>query len=398
MADNDVSHEANPGHKRQRTAAESSLAGSAGKGYTKTAFDWAAAKLAAVHNALAKKASQLGKTLHNAQSAAAHLQELKAAEKVPSSLRARFAPAAQAHLAGAPEIKEHLASAEKLLVEAALQQRQQEVTGATNELSAILTGDAFQRAAKDATCFDKQSAKLQAVLEPLITDAEEDFKLAMELAQLDLQQRTAKEKAAAAERAAAKERRSMELDQTETGEVLTRVVEELMEKKFPKLLRKHQPAAVRFDTRGQPRGRKQSPAQRRSRGRSPSRGLERASARRQTPARGPQHPSRGRSASRAPARYPTRAQTPARHRPHTPRSMASTPRGRSQQRDGRQWREAPRADHRQRNPRSTSRPHSRPPINRQGGRGSRPHRSPSAWHGGGGRSGGASGSRMGARR
>ena len=290
---------------------------------------------------------------------------------------------------------------EKRLMEAAMQARKQEVTDGQSKLDAILTKDAFVRACQDATSFELQPAVTQGILTSLITDAEEEFKMAMELDRLDLQRRAAKEQAAASARAAAKERRAMEMDQVETDVAISKVVQEQLEKRFPQLLKKHQ-QAVRFNTRSAPRRREPSPAQRHGRGRSPSRGWERAPARRQTPARGPharaqqdaraQHAAqqpRPRSASRAQVRAPARTHTPARGRPSAPRG---------QQRSARQSREPPRGDNRQRTPRSTSRPHSRPQINRQGGRGARPHRSPSAWHGGGGRSGGGSASRMAARR
>ena len=90
MADDSVSHDANPGNKRPRMAAESSHAGSAGKGIAKVATEWALPKIADVHTTLAKQAKQLGKSILSGQSAVAHMQELQAAGKVPSSLRLKL--------------------------------------------------------------------------------------------------------------------------------------------------------------------------------------------------------------------------------------------------------------------------------------------------------------------
>ena len=399
MADNPVSHDANPGSKRPRTAGESSLAGSAGKGITKSVSKWALQKIAAVHSTLARKAQQLSKSYHNDESAHSHLEELSAAGKVPSSLRFKLTPAQLARLPRMPGAKEEVEALEKRFVEQALEDRRTDAAKTGVELSDILTGDTFADACKEALSFDKLSAKLRADILPLIEEAEEDFKGAMEVAQADLKQRAAKEKAAAAQRAAAKERHSMEMDQSENDKIITRVVQEQLTLQLPKLLKKKQQQNVRFDTRGAPRGRKQSPAQRR--GRSPPRGQARPGARRQTPARGSPHPSRGRSQSRGWEAPRGRRQTPARsarNGPSTPRSVPSAQRGHSQQRSWRQSREPPRGDSKRSAPRSTSRPRSWPPINRQGGRGARPHRSPSAWHDGGGQSGGGSGSRTGARR
>ena len=269
MADNTVGHVADPGNKRPHTAVKSSHAGSVGGIYTQTAFDWAAPKLAAVHTALAKRATQLCKTIHHGQSALAHLQEHMAAEKVPSSLRVRLAPAAQAHLASVPQVKEHVAAAEKLLMEAALQAREQKVTGAIVELSAILTGDVFSRAAKDATCFDDQSPKLRAVLQQLITDAEASFKRVMRFSKDGSKQRSHKEKAAAA-CAPDRERRAMKMNETEMAEAISLLLEAELTRQLPRLLqeeearqlRMQQQQAARSDKCNQLRGRSLAHARR----------------------------------------------------------------------------------------------------------------------------------------
>lgn len=372
------SHDANPGNKRPRTAAESCLLGSSGKGITKHASSWAAPQLAAVHSELARKAKALGKTIQNRSSSIQKLQQLQAAGTIPPTLTLKRSPAAQALLDAAPALKERLQVLERDLLAAALQERQQEGTTATEELNAILTGDAFQRASKEALSFDTQPSTYQLQLDPLITAAEVEFKSAMHFGQLDVQRRTAKAEKAAAARATATERRKMEMDQMETDRSVLQVVREEMATHLPKLLKKQQQQrGVQFASRGRAQGRSQTPQRSQSRGRSAARGQQRATPRAQTPAR---------SASRTP-----------RNAPHMPRSAPSTPRGRNQPRSGHRPRQPPRADS-LRTPRSKSRPRSFPPKNTGGGRGARPHRSPSAWPAGGGRSGGASGSKMGARR
>ena len=177
-------------------AGKSSHAGSAGKGITETASKWALQKIAAVHCTLAKKAQQLDTSFHSKQNAHAHLQELSAAGKVPSSLCVELSSVALALLPKVPGALEELVALEKLFMKAEIAKLQREAAQDGAALQDILTGDAFVSACRQAMEFDSLSAKTQATLLPLITEAEEDFKLDMEFAQVDLQEHATKEEAA----------------------------------------------------------------------------------------------------------------------------------------------------------------------------------------------------------
>ena len=130
------------------------------------------------------------------ENAHAHLQELSAAGKVPSSLCVELSSVALALLPKVPGALEELVALEKLFMEAEIAKLQREAAQDGAALQDILTGDAFVSACRQAMEFDSLSAKTQATLLPLITEAEEDFKLDMEFAQVDLQEHATKEEAA----------------------------------------------------------------------------------------------------------------------------------------------------------------------------------------------------------
>ena len=134
-------------------ADNNSYAGPTGKSTSKVVSEWAAPRVAETHTTLAKEVKDLGRSIHLGQSALSNLQELKAAGKVPCSVRLIIPPAAQAAAAGDAEAKELQQALQKRIFELAVQTRQREVAEATARLDTLLTGDTFIHALKVATRF-----------------------------------------------------------------------------------------------------------------------------------------------------------------------------------------------------------------------------------------------------
>ena len=356
---------ANPGSKRPRSEPSYSdgNASAAGKGGAKIMMDWATPKLAEAVDALYKRAGQLRRSIQSNTEAIAKLQDVSAQDKTPSSLTLRLAPAAQKLLACVPEAAEHIKQAEKRLVAEALKQRQAQLTSEQNELTDITSGKRFELDALAIIKFDRLSAAGKGLVLPLIQSSKDDFILNLHLYELDISDKLEREKKAKADRAAAKERRAMELDQAPTREVLSQVVKEMVAREMAKEVAKQRKQA-NVQTRRKVQFESKQHSRSNSRGRSHSK-----------PSKG-----RGRSQSRERGRASGKSKSPWRN---TSRGK-SKPRGRSA---------TPKPSRRRPLP---SRSNSR--ENSKGGRGTRPHRSPSAKQGGRERSVGASGSRMGARR
>ena len=354
---------ANPANKRPRNepSNSNSHASAAGKGEAKVMSDWAGPKLAEVAANLFKKAAHLHMSIQSNKEAIAKLQEFSAQEKTPSSLTLKLAPAAVKLLPHVAGVAEQIKQIEKGLMEEALRRRKADELKDKADLSSITSGDQFESDARTATSFDSLSSAAQALLQPLIIDAKKEFLLTMQLSDLDMTAKLEKQNAAKAARAAAKEARDMEHDQMPTGEVLKTIVEtqvaKEMAKQMAKLRKQGNLAArrtVHFEhkpSRSNSRVRGRSQSNSRSQSRDTNRG--RASGR-------PFTPPRGRS-----------------RRTPKPRGRSATPRP-------------------QRRQPSSSRSKSR--ENSKGGRGARPHRSPSAKRGGRERNVDGRGSRMGAHR
>ena len=317
-------------------------------------------RIEGVTTRLMHRAAQARKTIGSCKEAIAKLQELSAPRKKwPSSLKVKLAPAGEKLLANLSAERASKDNLEKALLAEAIRTRQQELAHATVELDAITSGEAFQREAREATAFEHHEPREQLLIEPIIRGKLDEFLLMMRLRMLDLSNKEAKEKEAAAKRAAEKERRAMDMDQRETGDILKRVVEEQVAKemaKFRKQANKATHKQVRFEQKSGIRGKggESSHSRSTSRGRSQSKDRDKRRGKAKTQPRGK---GRGDSKPRG------RSATPKPQRPKGP------PRTRSTSRE-----------------------------NSSGGRGSRPHRSPSDKRGGRERSVGASGSKTGARR
>ena len=359
MEDIHVDLDANPGSKRPRTESSEPHANSSGKGITKLIEQWVHPRIEGVTTRLMHRAAQARKTIGSCKEAIAKLQELSAQGKVPSSLKVKLAPAGEKLLANLSAERASKDNLEKALLAEAIRTRQQELAHATVDLDAITSGEAFQREAREATAFEHHEPREQLLIEPIIRGKLDEFLLMMRLRMLDLSNKEAKEKEAAAKRAAEKERRAMDMDQRETGDILKRVVEEQVAKemaKFRKQANKATHKQVRFEQKSGIRGKggESSHSRSTSRGRSQSKDRDRRRGKAK-----PQHRGKGRGDSKPRGR----SATPKPQRPKGP------PRTRSTSRE-----------------------------NSSGGRGSRPHRSPSDKRGGRERSVGASGSKTGARR
>ena len=361
---------ANPAPKRARSepSSSNSHASSAGKGVAKIVEDWAGPKLTDVAAAHHKRAAQLRSALQSDTEAIAKLQEFSAQDKVPSSLTIKLAPAAQKLAAVIPAAEEAKKGIEKLFLTEALRQREASLTAVRAELEAVTSGVQFDLDARAATQFDSLQNVERAHVEALIASKKEEFLVTLRLSQLTMSAREEKQREAKAKRAEAFAARDVDMAQAPTDQILKRVVAETVAKEMAKY-RKH----ANLDSRKQVHfgSRQQSRSDSRGRGRSHSKSTSR-----------PRGTSRGKPSGRSstPMRGPSRSQS--RERPSTPRRQPSSSRSKSR-------------EPRRRQP-SSSRSKSR--ENSRGDRGTRPHRSPSAKHAGRERSGGGSGSKMGARR
>ena len=358
MEDIHVDLDANPGSKRPRTESSEPHASSSGKGITKLIEQWVHPRIEGATTRLMHRAAQARNTIGSCKEAIAKLQELSAQGKVPSSLKVKLAPAGEKLLANLSAEQASKDNLEKALLAEAIRTRQQELAHATVERDAITSGEAFQQA-REATAFEHHEPREQLLIEPIIRGKLDEFLFMLRLRMLDLSNKEAKEKEAAAKRAAEKERRAMDMDQRETGDILKRVVEEQVAKEMAKFRKQANTAThkqVRFEQKSGIRGKGGESNHSRSTSRGRSRSKDRDKRRGKAK---PQHRGKGRGDSKPRGR----SATPKPQRPKGP----------------------PRT-------RSTSRENSR------GGRGSRPHRSPSDKRGGRERSVGASGSKTGARR
>ena len=350
---------ANPAHKRPRSEPSSSdsHASAAGKGVTKIMTDWASPKIAEAAIKLHKRVAQLRKGIKSSKEAIAKLQELSAQEKTPSSLTLKLAPAAQKLLPSCPGAAEHIQQAQKGFVAEALKQRQLDELQERAELAGITSGDQLEHNARAATRFDSLTSDEQALVTPLILAGKEEFILTLHLSEFTIAAREDAEAAAAAKRATEKERRAMEMDQAPTYDILKRVAAEVVAKEMAKHLKQSRLDSrkkVTFESRQQSRSDSRGRSQ--SKGRSSSRNKDREKPRGKAKSSGKGGRSRDSSKPRGRAATPK----PPRRRPSTSRSQSRE--------------------------------------NSRGGRGARPHRSPSAKRGGRERSVGGGGSKTGARR
>lgn len=372
--------DANPTSKRPRSepSNSNSHASAAGKGVAKITEDWAGPKITEVAARQHQRAAQLQKSIQSNKEAIAKLQEFSAQEKTPSSLTVKLAPAAAKMLPHLPAAAELIKQTEKVLLAEALQRRQASDMQDQAELSSITDGDQFDIDARAATQFDSLPPRERTLVEALIAGRKEEYLVIMRFARLDMSAREEKQREAKAKRATATAARAMEMDQLPTSAAIKGVVSEEVEAQLAKQMAKLRKQAnlgsrkkVQFEgrqqsraksrgrsesrVRGHPRGKDPSQPRSRDRGRSshrsrtPMRGSNRGNSSRGNFSRRNSHP-RGRPATPAPQR----------RRPSTPRSMSRE--------------------------------------NSRGGRGARPHRSPSAKHGGRERNAGVRGSKMGARR
>ena len=354
---------ANPASKRPRSEPSSSdsPASAAGKGVTKIMTDWAGPKIAGAATKLHKRAAQLRKGIQSCREAIAKLQELSAQEKTPSSLTLKLTSVAQNLLPRCREATEHIQQAQKALLAEALKERQLNEMQEQAELTCITCGDQLEHDARVATRYDSLSLQEQALVAPLIHASKEEFILTMRLSDLDIAAKEKRDAATAAKRATDKERRAMEMDQAPTYDILKKVAAEIVAKEMAKHTAKHLKQS-RLDDRKKVRFDSRQPTRSDSRGRSRSKGRSRSRNKDRDGARG-----RGKSFKKE---GPGRGNSKPRGRATTPKPPGQRP--------------------------STSRSQSR--ENSRGGRGSRPHRSPSGKRGGRERSVGVGGSRTGARR
>ena len=358
---------------RSEPSNSNSHASTAGKGVAKIVEEWAGPKLVEVAVAQHKRAAQLHKSVHSNKEAIAKLQELSAQEKTPSSLTVKLAPAAAKMLPHLPAAAELIKQTEKLLLAEALTQRQASDMQDQAELSSITDGDQFDIDARAATQFDNLPPVERTLVEALIAGRKEEYLVTMRFSRLDMSAREEKQREAKAKRATATAARAMEMDQLPTSAAIKGVVTEEVAAQLAKEMAKFGKQAnlgsrkkVQFESRQQSRAK--------SRGQSESR-------------------ERGHSRGKGPNQSRSRDRGKSSHRSHTPTrgsSRGNSSRGNARPR-GRSATPAP-----QRRRSSSSRSKSR--ENSRGGRGARPHRSPSAKHGGRERNAGVRGSKMGARR
>ena len=355
---------ANPANKRARSEPSSSdsPAYAVGKGVAKITADWAGPKLGAVIVDQHKRAAQLRKSMQSNKEAIAKLQELSAQEKTPSSLTVKLAPAAQKMLPHLPAAAELIKQTEKAFIAEALRQREAGDIQDQADLSSITSGDQFDIDARAATHFDGLQPVEQALVEALIAETKEELLLTMRFSQIDVEEREEKQRQAKAKRASDTQARAMEMDQLPTGAAIKGVVAEIVAAQLAKemaKLRKHANSDSRRKVHFE--GGQQSRSDSRGRGRSHStdRGQPRT-----------KHRGRPNGGFRTPRRGPSRGSS-------QPRGRSATPKPRRRQ---------------------PSSSHSKSRENSRGGRGTRPHRSPSAKHGGRERSVGGRGSKTGARR
>jgi hypothetical protein len=369
---------ANPASKRPRSEPSNSdsHAGAAGKGVAKIVENWAGPKITEVAAAQHKRAAQLRKHIQSNKEAIAKLQEFSAQEKTPTSLTVKLAPAAAKMLPHLPAAAQLIKQTEKTLIAEALRRRQDSDTSDQAELSCITDGDQFDIDARAATHFDSLKPKERGLVETLIAERKEEFLVCMHFLQLDMSAKEENQRQAKAKRATAAAAHAMEMDQLPTSAAIKGVVTEVVAAQLAKEMAKLRKQAnsgsrkkVQFGHRQPSRGNSRGRARSHSRDPSQPRGRERgrSSHRFSTPVRGS---SRGNSKRGDFDRSKSNRGTSDHGRPATPTPQRRRP--------------------------FSSRSKSR--ENSRGGRGARPHRSPSAKHGGRERNAGVRGSKMGARR
>lgn len=318
-----------------------------GKGVAKRVKEYAAQPLAALTEELTQHGVALRKGIKSATKAAEALAASKEKGEVVTSLRLIRSPALESIFKDNEELTEGAAKLEAQAQDNALRNRQKEAADKEKELSDLMEGDTFLKAARSKLRPERIGGLAGFMLDEHIKTAAEDFKLCLYLKFVTFENTEAAQAEAAKKRAEQKEKERMEIEQQDTATTVKRLVDEQVRKALAKLQPppKPPPAKVSFQPAGS------TP----SRGRSPKRA--------QTP-----HPGKGRG-KRKP-KGGGKAQPPAK------------PRGRS----------SSRGSHR------ASRSRSKSQGNGNGDRGAHPHRPPSGKQGGSGRAGGGGGSKTGPRR